>query len=165
MSETHKFRVNGVEREVRAEPATPLLYILRNDLGLKGTRFGCGEGHCGACTVLVDGKALQSCDMPLWSAAGREITTVEGLSRGGANFDDMHPIQQAFLDEQAAQCGYCINGILMSAKALLDSNPDPSEAQIAAALDRNLCRCGTHVRILRAIARAARMLREGGREP
>jgi nicotinate dehydrogenase subunit A len=156
MPEILKFRVNGLEREVRAEPATPLLYILRNDLGLKGTRFGCGEGQCGACTVLLDGKPMQSCDMPLWSAAGHEITTVEGLSRG----DALHPVQQAFIDEQAAQCGYCINGIMMSAAALLESNPDPSEAQIAAALDRNLCRCGTHVRILRAIARAARVLRE-----
>ena len=156
MPEILKFRVNGLEREVRAEPATPLLYILRNDLGLKGTRFGCGEGHCGACTVLVDGKPLQSCDTPLWSAAGHDITTVEGLSRG----DALHPIQQAFIGEQAAQCGYCINGIMMSAAALLERNPDPSEAQIAAALERNLCRCGTHVRILRAIARAARMLRE-----
>jgi nicotinate dehydrogenase subunit A len=157
MAETHKIRVNGVERDVRAEPSTPLLYILRNDLGLKGTRFGCGEGHCGACTVLVDGKPLQSCDTPLWSAAGHDITTVEGLSQGGA----LHPIQQAFLGEQAAQCGYCINGIMMSAVALLERNPDPNEAQIAAALERNLCRCGTHVRILRAIARAARMLRDG----
>jgi nicotinate dehydrogenase subunit A len=161
MEEVYKIRVNGVEREVRAEPSTPLLYILRNDLGLKGTRFGCGEGHCGACTVLVDGKPLQSCDMPLWSAAGKEITTVEGLSRSGTP----HPIQQAFLDEQAAQCGYCINGIMMSAKALLDGNPDPSEAQIAAALDRNLCRCGTHVRILRAVARAAKMLRNERKQP
>ena len=154
-------RVNGVEREVRAEPATPLLYILRNDLQLKGTRFGCGEGHCGACTVLVDGKPLQSCDTPLWSAAGHEITTVEGLARDGAP----HPVQQAFLDEQAAQCGYCINGIMMSAVALLERNPDPGEAEIAAALDRNLCRCGTHVRILRAVGRAARMLRERARQP
>ena len=161
MAETLRIRVNGVEREVSAEPSTPLLYILRNDLGLKGTRFGCGEGHCGACTVLVDGKPLQSCDMPLWSAAGHDITTVEGLPQGGV----LHPLQQAFIGEQAAQCGYCINGIMMSATALLQRNPDPSEAQIAAALDRNLCRCGTHVRILRAIARAARMLREGGREP
>jgi nicotinate dehydrogenase subunit A len=159
MAETIKIRVNGVEREVRAEPSTPLLYILRNDLGLKGTRFGCGEGQCGACTVLVDGKPLQSCDTPLWSAAGHEITTVEGLSRDGVP----HPIQQAFLDEQAAQCGYCINGIMMSAMALLERNPDPSEAEIAAALDRNLCRCGTHVRILRAIARAAQLLRDGRR--
>jgi nicotinate dehydrogenase subunit A len=161
MDETLKLRVNGVEREVRADPATPLLYILRNDLGLKGTRFGCGEGHCGACTVLVDGKPLQSCDTPLWSAAGHEVTTVEGLSAGGAP----HPMQQAFLDEQAAQCGYCINGIMMSAVALLARNPDPGEAEIAAALDRNLCRCGTHVRILRAIARAARAMREGGSKP
>ena len=159
MAETLKLRVNGIEREVRAEPSTPLLYILRNDLGLKGTRFGCGEGHCGACTVLLDGKPMQSCDTPLWSAAGHEITTVEGLSRDGAP----HPIQQAFLDEQAAQCGYCINGIMMSAAALLERNPDPSEAEIAAALDRNLCRCGTHVRILRAIARAAQAMRDGGR--
>ncbi len=157
MEETQKLRVNGVEREVRADPATPLLYILRNDLGLKGTRFGCGEGHCGACTVLVDGKPLQSCDTPLWSAVGHAITTVEGLSQNGAP----HPIQQAFLDEQAAQCGYCINGIMMSAVALLQRNPDPGEAEIAAALERNLCRCGTHVRILRAIARAAQMLRKG----
>ncbi len=157
MEETQKLRVNGVEREVRADPATPLLYILRNDLGLKGTRFGCGEGHCGACTVLMDGKPLQSCDTPLWSAVGHAITTVEGLSQNGAP----HPIQQAFLGEQAAQCGYCINGIMMSAVALLERNPDPSEAQIAAALERNLCRCGTHVRILRAIARAAQMLRKG----
>ncbi len=157
MEETQKLRVNGVEREVRADPATPLLYILRNDLGLKGTRFGCGEGHCGACTVLVDGKPLQSCDTPLWSAVGHAITTVEGLSQNGAP----HPIQQAFLGEQAAQCGYCINGIMISAVALLERNPDPSEAQIAAALERNLCRCGTHVRILRAIARAAQMLRKG----
>ena len=160
MSELFKFRVNGLEREVRAEPATPLLYILRNDLGLKGTRFGCGEGQCGACTILVDGKPLQSCDTPLWSAAGRSITTVEGLSKDGAP----HPVQQAFLDEQAAQCGYCINGIMLTAVALLARNPDPGEAEITAALDRNLCRCGTHVRILRAIARAARAMREGGRK-
>ena len=160
MAETLKIRVNGVEREVRAEPSTPLLYILRNDLGLKGTRFGCGEGQCGACTVLLDGKPMQSCDMPLWSAAGHEITTVEGLSRNGAP----HPLQQAFIGEQAAQCGYCINGIMMSAAALLERNPDPGEAEIAAALDRNLCRCGTHVRILRAIARAAAALRGGRNE-
>ena len=161
MAETLKVRVNGVEREVRAEPATPLLYILRNDLGLKGTRFGCGEGHCGACTVLVDGKPLQSCDTPLWSAAGQEVTTVEGLAKDGTP----HPVQQAFIAEQAAQCGYCINGIMMSAAALLERNPDPSEAEIAAALDRNLCRCGTHVRILRAVGRAARMLRGRARQP
>jgi nicotinate dehydrogenase subunit A len=155
MADTFKLRVNGVEHEVSAEPNTPLLYILRNDLKLKGTRFGCGEGNCGACTVLVDGRAVQSCDTPLWSAPGHEITTIEGV--GGA--DSLHQIQQAFLDEQAAQCGYCINGIMMSAKVLLDANPDPDDAQIAAALDRNLCRCGTHVRVLRAVKRAARALR------
>jgi nicotinate dehydrogenase subunit A len=158
--ETLKLRVNGIERELRAEPATPLLYILRNDLGLKGTRFGCGEGQCGACTVLLDGKPMQSCDMPLWSAAGHDITTVEGLSRNGVS----HPLQQAFIGEQAAQGGSCINGIMMSAAALLERNPDPSEAEITAALDRNLCRCGTHVRILRAIARAAAMLRAARNE-
>jgi nicotinate dehydrogenase subunit A len=158
MPEAFKLRVNGEERGVSAEPNTPLLYILRNDLKLKGTRFGCGEGHCGACTVLVDGRAVQSCDTPLWSAPGHEITTIEGL--GSAQRP--HPIQQAFIDEQAAQCGYCIDGIIMSAKALLDRNPEPSDADIATALERNLCRCGTHVRILRAIRRAARTLREGG---
>ena len=158
MADTFKLRVNGVEHEVSAEPNTPLLYILRNDLKLKGTRFGCGEGNCGACTVLLDGRAVQSCDTPLWSAPGHEITTIEGLAGvGGA--DALHQIQQAFLDEQAAQCGYCINGIMMSAKALLDANPNPDDAQIAAALDRNLCRCGTHVRVLRAIKRAAHALR------
>jgi nicotinate dehydrogenase subunit A len=151
MAERFTLRVNGRAHEVAAEPNTPLLYVLRNDLGLKGTRFGCGAGHCGACTVLVDGNAVQSCDTPLWSASGREITTIEGL--GSA--EQPHPLQQAFLGEQAAQCGYCVNGIIMSAAALLKKTPRPSDAEIAAALDRNLCRCGTHVRILRAIRRAA----------
>jgi len=158
MPESFKLRVNGKERDVRAEPDTPLLYILRNDLKLKGTRFGCGEGHCGACTVLLDGRAVQSCDTPLWSVPGHEITTIEGLGSAYPPHG-LHPIQQAFVDEQAAQCGYCIDGIIMSAKALLDRNPEPSDADIAAALERNLCRCGTHVRILRAIRRAARVLR------
>ncbi len=151
MAERFTLRVNGRAHEVAAEPNTPLLYILRNDLDLKGTRFGCGAGHCGACTVLVDGNAVQSCDTPLWSASGREITTIEGL--GSA--ERPHPLQQAFLGEQAAQCGYCINGIIMAAAALLKKTPRPTDAEIAAALDRNLCRCGTHVRILRAIRRAA----------
>ena len=161
MPETVKVRVNGVEREVSAESSTPLLYILRNDLELKGTRFGCGEGHCGACTVLLDGNAVQSCDTPLWAAAGHEITTVEGLSQAGAP----HALKRAFIGEQAAQCGYCINGIMMSAMALLERNPDPSEAEIIGALERNLCRCGTHTRILRAIGRAAALLREGRSGP
>jgi nicotinate dehydrogenase subunit A len=156
VSETFRLKVNGADREVAAEPNTPLVYLLRNDFGLKGTRFGCGSGHCGACTVLVDGNAVQSCDTPLWSAAGRSVTTVEGL--GSA--EHPHPLQQAFLDEQAAQCGYCASGILMSAAALLEKDRDPGDAEIAAALERHLCRCGTHVRILRAIRRAAATLRE-----
>jgi nicotinate dehydrogenase subunit A len=151
MPERVTLRVNGQAQEVAAEPNTPLLYVLRNDLGLKGTRFGCGAGHCGACTVLVDGNAVQSCDTPLWSAAGREITTIEGLGTA----ERPHALQRAFLDEQAAQCGYCINGIIMAAAALLQKTARPTDAEIAAALDRNLCRCGTHVRILRAIRRAA----------
>ena len=157
MTENFNLRVNGVERQVTAEADTPLLYILRNDLKLKGTRFGCGEGNCGACTVLVDGHAVPSCDTPLWSAPGHDIMTIEGLARTAP--EDLHPIQQAFLDEQAAQCGYCSNGIIMSAKALLDATPDPDDAQIATALQRNLCRCGTHVRVLRAIRRASRVMR------
>jgi len=152
MPERFKLRVNGREHEVAAEPKAPLLYVLRNDLGLKGSRFGCGSGQCGACMVLMDGKAVPSCDTPLWSAAGRDITTIEGLG----SREKPHPLQQAFLDEQAAQCGYCINGILMAAAALLQKIPNPTEAEIVAALDRNLCRCGTHVRILRAIRRASK---------
>jgi len=152
MSERFTLRVNGAAHAVRAERSTPLVYVLRNDLRLKGTRFGCGTGHCGACTVLYDGNAVQSCDMPLWAAEGHEITTIEGL--GSA--ERPHPLQRAFLDEQAAQCGYCIDGIILSAAALLARNAQPTRDEIAAALERHLCRCGTHVRILRAIERAAR---------
>ncbi len=151
MPERFRLRVNGRDHEVEAEPNTPLLYILRNDLQLKGTRFGCGAGQCGACTVLFDGNAVQSCDTPLWSAEGHEVTTIEGLGTQASP----HPLQQAFIDEQAVQCGYCINGIIMSAAALLAKKPEPTDDEIVAALDRNLCRCGTHVRILRAIRRAA----------
>lgn len=143
--------VNGRTHAVAAEPETALLYVLRNDLKLKGARFGCGMGQCGACTVLVDGKPVQSCDFPLSAAAGKSVTTIEGLARNGI----LHPLQRAFIDEQAAQCGYCVTGIIMSAKALLDSNPRPSEADVRTALRGNLCRCGTHHRILRAIERAA----------
>jgi len=158
MAETYKFRVNGRDCKVQAEPNTPLLYILRNDLKLKGTRFGCGEGQCGACNVLFDGNAVQSCDTPIWSVPGHEITTIEGISGESG----LHPIQQAFVHEQAIQCGYCIDGIIISVVALLQREPAPSDAQIAAALDRNLCRCGTHVRILRAIrAAACAMQRQG----
>ena len=156
MAETFKLRINGRDHEVEAEPNTPLLYILRNDLKLKGTRFGCGEAQCGACNVLLDGNAVPSCDTPLWSVPGREITTIEGIA--SPDTGDLHPVQQAFIDEQAIQCGYCIDGIIISAVALLKRERDPSDAQIAAALDRNLCRCGTHVRIFRAIRAAARAL-------
>lgn len=143
--------VNGRQHGVAADLETPLLYVLRNELKLKGTRFGCGQGRCGACMVLLDGKPVQSCDMPVSAAAGKAITTIEGLGSVAA----MHPLQRAFVAEQAAQCGYCISGIIMSAKALLDANPRPTEAEIRAALKGNLCRCGTHHRILRAVRRAA----------
>ena len=146
--------VNGNSHVVAADPETPLLYVLRNDLQLKGARFGCGLGQCGACTVLVDGKPVQSCDFPLSAATGKSVTTVEGLSVGGK----LHPLQEAFIAEQAAQCGYCATGIIMSAKALLDVNPRPSDADIRAALKGNLCRCGTHQLILKAIKRAAKEL-------
>lgn len=157
MAERFTLRVNGRDREVEAEPNTPLLYILRNDLKLKGTRFGCGEGQCGACNVLLDGNAVPSCDTPLWSVPGHEITTIEGIA--SPDTGGLHPVQQAFIDEQAIQCGYCIDGIIISAVALLERERDPTDAQIAAALDRNLCRCGTHVRIFRAIRAAARAMR------
>ena len=146
--------VNGSRHAVEAEAETPLLYVLRNDLKLKSARFGCGLGQCGACTVLVDGKPVQSCDFPLSAAAGKSITTVEGLAADGKP----HPLQQAFIAEQAAQCGYCVTGIIMTAKALLDANPSPSDAEIRAALKGNLCRCGTHQRILRAVHHAAKEL-------
>jgi nicotinate dehydrogenase subunit A len=145
------FFVNGGRAIVTAALDTPLLYALRNDLGLKGTRFGCGTGQCGTCMVLIDGHPRPSCDTPLSAMAGRHVTTVEGL----ADRDRLDPLQQAFVDEGAGQCGYCLSGILMSAAALLESNPDPSDSQIRSALDGNLCRCGAHPRIVRAIKRAA----------
>ena len=147
-----ELEVNGTRHSVSAAPDTPLLYVLRNDMGLVGSRFGCGTGQCGACFVIVDGKALPSCDTPLWSVENRSVTTVEGLSRG----TDVHPVQKALLAEQAAQCGYCISGIAVAAAALLRQNPNPSENEVRAALDRNLCRCGAHNRIVRAVLRAAR---------
>lgn len=144
-------KVNGAEHVVEADPETPLLYVLRNDLKLKGTRFGCGVGQCGSCTVIVDGQAVQSCDVPLAAVASKAITTIEGI----AGDRRLHPLQQAFVDHQAGQCGYCASGMIMAAKALLDRNPAPSERDIRQALVRNLCRCGTHQRILRAIASVA----------
>jgi nicotinate dehydrogenase subunit A len=145
-----RFHVNGAEQTVSAEPDTPLLYILRNDLGLKGAKFGCGLGQCGACTVLLDGHAVNACDTPLWAVEGKSVTTIEGLSAEGA----LDGLQQAFVDEQAVQCGYCIPGMIMSATALLRREPQATGEQVRAALERNLCRCGTHARILRAIERA-----------
>ncbi len=143
--------VNGASHEVDAEPETPLLYVLRNDLKLKGTRFGCGTGLCGACTVVIDGAAVQSCDLPVSAAAGKSVTTIEGLG----TLERPHALQRVFIEEQAGQCGFCLSGIIMSAKALLDAKPKANDAEIREALARNLCRCGTHDRILRAIRRAA----------
>ena len=151
MSDRVRLTVNGVERAIEADADTPLLYALRNDLGLKGTRFGCGSGQCGACFVLVDGHAIPACDTPLWSVAGKRVTTVEGL--GGPQA--AHALQEAFIAEQAAQCGYCTSGILISAAALLAENPAPSEVEVRTALDRNLCRCGSHNRMVKAVLRAA----------
>jgi nicotinate dehydrogenase subunit A len=150
--------VNGSAVNVTANGDTPLLDVLRNHLGLLGTKFGCGQEQCGCCMVLVEGRPEKSCGKPLSTVAGKAITTIEGLGTP----DRPHPLQQAFLDEQAGQCGYCLSGILISAKALLDRNPSPSRAEIAEALDDNICRCGSHVRIMRAVDRAARVIREGG---
>ena len=144
--------VNGVSREVKAEPSTPLLYVLRNDLGLVGSRFGCGSGQCGACFVLVEGKPVASCDLPIESVEGKKVTTVEGLGANG----ELHKVQQALIAEQAAQCGYCMSGITISAAALLSRNASPSEAEVREALDKNLCRCGSHNRVVKAVMRAAR---------
>ncbi len=146
--------VNGQSRTTEADASTPLLDVLRNHFDLKGSRYGCGLEQCGSCMVLIDGEAAYSCARELGSAAGRSVTTIEGL---GGN----HPLQVAFLEEQAGQCGYCLSGILMTAKALLDRNPSPTRADIVAALDKHLCRCGAHPRILRAIEKAAAMIREG----
>jgi nicotinate dehydrogenase subunit A len=145
-------KVNGVSHSVPAEPDTPLLYVLRNDLELNGAKFGCGLAQCGACTVLIDGKAVRSCVTPISAVAASEITTIEGLG----SIEKPHPLQQAFIEEQAAQCGYCINGMIMAAKELLDRTAHPSEPEVRAALAANLCRCGTHNRIIRAVLRAAR---------
>lgn len=139
-----EIEVNGERRHVAAAPDTPLLYVLRNELGLVGTRFGCGSGQCGACFVLIDGRAMASCDLPLSFALDKKITTIEGL---GAQ----HPVQKALVRHQAAQCGYCMSGIVLGAVALLSQNRNPSAAEVRSALDKNLCRCGSHNRVVRAI--------------
>ena len=149
--------VNGRAVAVEADGDTPLLDVLRNHLGLVGAKFGCGQEQCGCCMVLIDGQPVKSCGKALSTVAGKAVLTVEGLGSP----EQPHPLQQAFLDEQAGQCGYCLSGILISAKALLDRNPAPSRAEIAAALDDNICRCGTHLRMLRAVALAAARMREG----
>ncbi len=154
-----RFTVNGHEVGVAADADTPLLDVLRNHLGLYGTKFGCGVEQCGCCMVLIDGRPEKSCGKALATVAGRAVLTIEGLGTR----ERPHALQQAFLDEQAGQCGYCLSGILISAKALLDRNPAPSRHEIAEALDDNVCRCGSHARILRAVALAVtRMRREGG---
>ncbi len=152
MEKTVSLKVNGHDVQVTAMADTPLLYILRNDLALNGPKYGCGLGECGACTVIMDGVAARSCVIPLAGAEGREVVTLEGLGSS----TEPHPVQQAFIAEQAAQCGYCMNGMIMTAKALLDRNPNPSLDDIRRELSGNLCRCGTHVEILRAVQRAAR---------
>jgi len=152
MTQSFKLNVNGASRAVTVESGTPLLYILRNDLELSGPRFGCGLSQCGACMVLIDGKATPSCVLPVDAAVGKKVTTLEGLGTSTAP----HPLQRAFIAEQAAQCGYCANGMIISAKALLDRTPKPTEAQVRKALGANLCRCGTHNRIVRAVLRASK---------
>jgi nicotinate dehydrogenase subunit A len=152
MPETYRLRVNGALREVTLEGDTPLLYALRNDLELSAAKFGCGLAQCGACTVILGGTAVRSCRTGVRAAENREIVTLEGIGTEA----NPHPLQTAFIAEQAMQCGYCINGMIMSAKALLDKNPRPTDAQIREALAGNLCRCGSHNRIVRAIERASK---------
>jgi nicotinate dehydrogenase subunit A len=148
---TIRFQLNGADVAVDADPDQTLLAALRGTLGLRGTHFGCGSGECGACFVMIGDRAVASCDTPLWSVAGKEVTTIEGLGTA----EHPHPLQRAFIDEQAMQCGYCVPGILMSAAALLQRKRSPSETEVRAALDRNLCRCGSQNRMVRAVLRAA----------
>jgi nicotinate dehydrogenase subunit A len=148
-------RVNGERRTVAVEPDTPLLYVLRNDLELNGPKFGCGLAQCGACSVLIDGKEVPSCVTPVSAAAKGQITTIEGLG----TLEKLHPLQRAFIEEQACQCGFCGNGMVMAAKALLDRNPSPTNHDVRQALNRHLCRCGSHNRLVRAVQRAAKEMR------
>lgn len=156
-----KLNVNGAAREVEADPSTPLLYVLRNDLKLNAAKFGCGMGQCGACTVMVDGEAIFSCLTPIMLLEGRQIKTVEGLG----TIDNPGPMQQAFIEEQSAQCGYCIAGMMMRAQALLESNPDATDADIRTALEPNLCRCGTHMRILKSVQHARELMKSASAAP
>ena len=151
-----RFNLNGRDVSIDVPPDTPLLYVLRNDYGINGSRFGCGLGQCGACSVLLDGVSIRSCIVPIGQVNDRQVTTLEGLG----NRDDPHLLQQAFIEEQAMQCGYCSGGIMISAAALLAANPDPDETAIRRALEGHICRCGTHSRIIRAVRRAARKKKE-----
>ncbi|MBZ5541515.1 MAG: (2Fe-2S)-binding protein [Acidobacteriia bacterium] len=154
-----QFQINGSSYSVDADAEASLLSVLREQLDLTGTRYGCGEGQCGACTVLIDGKARRSCLTPAVAAASKQITTIEGLAQG----EHLHPLQEAFLAEGAMQCAYCTSGMILSAVSLLNTNPDPSEAEIVRFMEGNICRCGTHPRIVAAIRRAASVLKESGR--
>lgn len=156
MTQRLTLRVNGVMQDILSQPNTPLLYALRNDLKLKAAKFGCGLGQCGSCSVLMDGRRTLSCDTPLWACEGKSITTLEGLGSS----TQLNALQAAFIEEQAAQCGYCVPGILISAQALINQNPKPTELEICEALDANLCRCGTHARFVRAVMRATGQLKE-----
>ena len=152
MPQDFVLKVNGVDRRASVEPDTPLLYVLRNDFELSGPRFGCGLAQCGACTVLIEGKAARSCSVPVVSVGSKPVTTLEGLGTR----DNLHALQKAFIAEQAAQCGFCTNGMIVTAKAFLDKNPTPTDAQVRKALAANFCRCGTHNRIVRAVLRASK---------
>ena len=159
MREVIELHVNGVRHRIEVEPNRSLLSVLREDLDLTGTKYGCGEGQCGACTVLIEGRAVRSCITPVHLVASRPITTIEGLARGGR----LHPLQEAFLEVGALQCGYCTPGMIMTGVALLASNPEPSEAESVRFMNGNICRCGAYGRIIRAIQRAAQKMREEGR--
>ena len=152
-----RFRLNGAETEIDADPERSLLDVLRGQLHVTGSHFGCGAGECGACNVMVDNHAVSACDMPLWSVADKDVTTIEGLGTS----EQPHPLQRAFITEQAMQCGYCVSGILISAAALLKKNPSPTSREVKEALDRNLCRCGSQNRMVRAVLRAAEEMAAG----
>jgi aerobic-type carbon monoxide dehydrogenase small subunit (CoxS/CutS family) len=159
MAKPIELEVNGKRYAVNYPPDTPLLYVLRDELGLTGSKYGCGEGQCGACTVLIGGAPRRSCQIPLSAAAAKPITTIEGLEKDGR----LNPVQQAFLDAGAFQCAYCTSGMIMSSVGLLQTNPNPSQTEIAQFLQGNLCRCGTHPRIIEAVRQAAKMIQEQGR--
>jgi aerobic-type carbon monoxide dehydrogenase small subunit (CoxS/CutS family) len=160
MAETIHLQINGKQYPVQYEGNTPLLYVLRDELGLTGTKYGCGEGQCGSCTVLIAGQPRRSCQIAVSAAAGKPITTIEGLEKDGR----LHPVQQAFIDEGAFQCAYCTSGMIISSVGLLQSNPNPTSADIIQHLQGNICRCGTHLRIIDAVHRAAKNMQAQGRQ-